>query len=95
MLPYSGFGAYNIKGCTIEIQEFLDKIKSVADEMELSDFLKTGIDTDATPNLFICDLEDSEIENAFPGLPRTDIESGIRKTLTRFQDMAPRDLIKF
>jgi nucleoside-diphosphate-sugar epimerase len=88
MLPFEGCQPFNIKGKTIEVTEFLDRVKSVADEIGLAEFLETGVSTDASPNLFICDLEDSAIEAQFPGLPRTDISEGIRKTLSKFKEMA-------
>ena len=89
MMPFEGCQPFNIRGRTIEVTEFLDSIKSVARELGIAEFLETGIAPEATPNLFICDLEDSAIEKQFPGLPRTDIIDGIRKTLTRFQQMVP------
>ncbi len=84
MLPFEGCRALNIKGKTIEVTEFLDAISKVADEMGIADFLETGIAPEATPNLFICDLDDSAVEEQFPGLPRTDIAEGIRKSLSIF-----------
>ena len=94
MLPFSGCEAFNIKGKTIEVTEFLETIKEVSDELGISDFLDTGVDPAATPNLFICDLQDSLIEQKFPGLPRTDIKEGVRKTLAKFVEMAPLGKIK-
>lgn len=88
MLPFNGCAPFNIKGKTIEVQAFLGQIQTVADELGLSEFVKTGIAEQATPNLFICDLDDSAIESTFPGLPRTPIDEGIRKTLVKFQAMA-------
>lgn len=89
MMPFSGCSALNIKGKTIEVTEFLDAIRDVANELGIAEYLDTGIANDATPNLFICDLDDTAIEAQFPGLPRTPISDGIRKTLERFQQLAP------
>ena len=94
MMPFSGCEAFNIKGKTIEVTEFLETIAAVSSELEISDFLDTGVEPDATPNLFICDLDDSLIEQKFPGLPRTDIKEGIRKTLAKFVELAPLGKIK-
>ena len=60
----------------------------------IADFLETGVAAEATPNLFVCDLDDSAIEGQFPGLPRTDIAAGIRKTLKQFQKMAALGKVK-
>lgn len=90
MLPFEGCQPFNIKGRTVEVSEFLGLVEQVAEELGIAQFLETGIAPDATPNLFICDLEDSAIEAKFPGLPRTDLAEGIRKSLTRFQELAPQ-----
>ncbi len=94
MLPFDGCQAFNIKGQTIEVSEFLELIRQVAADLEIEQFLDTRIAPEATPNLFICDLDDQLIEQHFPGLPRTDIREGIRKTLLRFQELAPQGRIK-
>ena len=94
ILPFEGCQAFNIKGRTIEVSEFLETVRNVAAEIGIADFLETGIAPEATPNLFICDLDDSAVEAKFPGLPRTDIAEGIRKTIMHFQKMAPQGKIK-
>lgn len=94
MLPFDGCQPFNIKGKTIEVDQFLEQIMSVANELGMGEFLETGIAPSATPNLFICDLDDQAIEQAFPGLPRTDLNDGIRLTLQRFAEMAPTGKIK-
>ncbi len=90
ILPFGGCQAFNIKGKTIEVAGFLETIREVASELGIGKFLETGIGPDATPNLFICDLDDTAIEQAFPGLPRTEIAEGIRRSLSRFQELAAR-----
>ena len=94
MLPFEGCQPFNIKGRTIEVTGFLDAIQQVACDLGIEDFLETGIAPTATPNLFICDLEDSAIDERFPGLPRTDIVEGIRKTLAVFQNQASLQKVK-
>lgn len=94
MLPFEGCQPFNIKGKTIDVSAFLDTIHQVAQELGVDEFLETGIAAEATPNLFICDLDDSRIENQFPGLPRTGIAEGIRKTLEVFQKQAALKTIK-
>lgn len=94
MLPFEGCEAFNIKGKTIEVTEFLDTVEHVATELGIADFLETGVAPEATPNLFICDLDDSKVEAQFPGLPRTDIAEGILKTITQFREMVPQGKVK-
>ncbi|MDC3224934.1 NAD(P)-dependent oxidoreductase [Mariniblastus sp.] len=94
MLPFDGCQAFNIKGKTIEVSEFLETVNAIAEEMGIGEFLETGIAADATPNLFICDLDDSAVEKQFPGLPRTPIDDGIRKTIERFRVMVTQGRVK-
>jgi len=87
-MPFEGIGAFNIKGCTIPITEFLDVASKVAGELGMGDFVDLGVVDDAPPNLFVCDLDDSAVTAAFPALPRTSIEDGIRKSLEAFRTQA-------
>jgi nucleoside-diphosphate-sugar epimerase len=87
MLPFDGCEAYNIKGKTIAIEEFLEAAKTVAGELGMNE-VGLGIEEGAPPNLFICDLDDQKVDAAFPGLPRTSIEDGIRKSLETFRQHA-------
>lgn len=94
MLPFDGCQAFNIKGKTIEVSDFLETVTKIAGEMGIGEFLETGIAADATPNLFICDLDDTAVEKQFPDLPRTPIDEGIRKTIERFRVMVTQDRVK-
>lgn len=87
MLPFEGCEAFNIKGKTIAIADFLAAAKKVANEIGMTE-VDLGIVEGAAPNLFICDLDDRKVEAAFPGLPRTSIEDGIRKSLETFRQHA-------
>jgi nucleoside-diphosphate-sugar epimerase len=94
MLPFEGCQAFNIKGKTIEVTEFLETVRVIAEEMGIAEFLDTGVAADATPNLFICDLDDAAVEKQFPGLPRTSIDQGIRKTIEKFRAMVTQGRVK-
>ncbi len=85
---WQGCDAFNIKGRTIGVDEFLVLAQVIANERGWSPFCDLGIADDATPNLFVCDLDDRAIDAAFPGLPRTDIDEGIRRSLDIFAHQA-------
>ena len=87
MMPFEGCEPFNIKGKTIEVSEFLELAGKVASELGMA-HVDVGIEDDAAPNLFICDLDDSKVDKAFPGLPKTSIEDGIRKSLEMFRQHA-------
>jgi len=88
MQPFSGFGAFNIRGQTVEVTQFLETAKKVANDLGLGDFTDIDLADDADQNLFICDLDDASIQSKFDNLPRATLEEGIRKTLIDFQAMA-------
>jgi nucleoside-diphosphate-sugar epimerase len=91
--PFRGFGAFNIKGTTIEVQEFLAIVQRVAVELDVGKHLDLDIAADATPNLFVSDLDDAAISRAFPTVPCTPIEDGIRRTLVEFKRLAASGLL--
>ena len=86
--PFEGREVFNIRGETIPIENFLGVIRRAADEMDLGDFVDIGIADDAAPALFICDLDHSAFDAAFPNVPFTRIEQGVPLALKRFVAMA-------
>lgn len=87
--PFTGFDAFNIRGQTIQVAEFLALVERVATEIGLGDFVDLGMAEDATANLFVSDLDDSAIAQRFPAVPRTALEDGIERSLRRFVQIAP------
>ena len=85
---FEGFGAFNIRGKTVAVEEFLALIKQAAASLGMLAAVDLGIAPDATRASFVCDLDDSAIQTAFSGLPRTPLENGIRLSLENFRDMA-------
>ena len=88
LAPFEGFGVFNIKGNTIGVDEFLEIAFHAAQKLGIAEFCDLGIQPDAAENLFVCDLDDSAIDQAFPRLPRTSISDGIRGSLESFLRMA-------
>jgi nucleoside-diphosphate-sugar epimerase len=88
--PFDGFGAFNIRGQTVEVAEFLQIAKDAAAALGMTDVTDIGIDEAAERAMFVCDLDDSSIQQAFADLPRATLEDGIRQTLIDFVEMAER-----
>ncbi|MBL8751806.1 MAG: NAD(P)-dependent oxidoreductase [Planctomycetes bacterium] len=86
--PAAGFQACNIRGRTVDIAEFLALIADVAGELGLSRHCALSIAADATPNLFVSDLDDSTVQRLFPGVPCTPLRDGVRRALRHFLDLA-------
>jgi nucleoside-diphosphate-sugar epimerase len=86
--PFDGFAVFNIRGETMEVDQFLGLIENVAGELGMGDAVDLGIAQDANPAIFSCDLDDRAIQSAFPGVERTPLREGIRKTLEDFRELA-------
>lgn len=92
---YKGFGAFNIKGRTIPIQDFLEIAQEQSEAMEMGEYAQLSIVQDAPPNLFVSDLEHDKIDATFKNLPLTDIGEGVRKSLQEFRNMAEKGILDY
>ncbi|MBI5851589.1 MAG: NAD(P)-dependent oxidoreductase [Planctomycetes bacterium] len=88
LMPFTGHAAFNLRGTTIPVADFLARIADVAGSLGLTRSVDLGIAPDAPVNPFVCDLDEARIVEAFPGMPRTPIDDGIRATLETFVAMA-------
>ncbi|MDR0384919.1 MAG: NAD(P)-dependent oxidoreductase [Prevotellaceae bacterium] len=88
MLPFDGYGEFNIKGKTVEVKDFLRITEQEAARLGWEKFTDISIAADAKPNMFSYDLCHDKIDGAFDGLPLTDIREGVRKSLMSFHRMA-------
>lgn len=85
--PFSGFDAFNIRGLTIEVTEFLETVAKVAGEMGLGRSVDLGVADDATENLFVSDLDHARVVERFPRVPQTGLKEGIERSLRRFIEL--------
>ena len=92
---YDGYGAFNIPGKTIPIDDFLAYATEQAKELGLGDYASLSIVSDAPPNLFVCDLDHQKITGRFNDLPVTDIVAGIRQSLIEFKAMAENGILTY
>lgn len=92
---YEGFGAFNVKGKTIGIKDFLGIIEEEAEKLGLSEFVKLSIAEGADPNLFVSDLSHEKIDTTFNDLPLTSIAEGVRLSLLEFLDMANKGKLDY
>ncbi len=88
MAPFIGFGAFNIRGTTVEVRDFLALIRSVATGLGLGERCDLTIATGASENLFVSDLDDHAIQARFPGVPCTKLLDGVHRTLLEFQRLS-------
>lgn len=92
---FDGFGAFNIKGKTIAIDDFLKIAEQQAQELGMGDYADLSVQENASPALFVCDLSHEKIGNSFKNLPLTAIEEGIKKSLQEFQQMAKAGTLEY
>ena len=92
---YEGFGAFNVKGKTIGIEDFLGIIEEEAEKLGLSEFVKLSIAEGADPNLFVSDLSHEKIDTTFNDLPLTSIAEGVRLSLLEFLNMANKGKLDY
>ena len=90
---YEGFNAFNIKGKTIAIEEFLNIADEQANALGIGAFAKLSIAENAEPNLFVHDLDHKKIDSAFKDLPLTSIDEGVRVSLEQFLEMAKNGIL--
>jgi len=93
--PFEGYGAFNIKGQTIEVADFLAIATRQAETMGIGEFADLSISDRADPNLFVSDLSHDKITREFKNLPLTSIEDGVKKSLLDFYDMAERGILEY
>ena len=88
---FAGYGAFNLRGTTVEVGDFLETAQHVAAELDLvapGAAATLSIAANAEPNLFVCDLDESAIVGAFPKMPKAELAEGIRKSLLAFARLA-------
>jgi nucleoside-diphosphate-sugar epimerase len=85
--PFTGFGAFNVRGQTVEITAFLALIREVAAKLGMASACQLDVAADATVNLFVSDLDDRTIQAKFPGVPCTPLAEGVERSLREFQRM--------
>lgn len=93
--PFEGFGAFNIKGETIGITDFLQIVEEQANELGLGGFTQLSVAIGAEPNLFVSDLSHEKIDKTFQDLPLTAIKDGVKKSLLEFKEMAAKGVLEY
>lgn len=92
---FDDFGAFNIKGKTIEVRDFLRIVEEQAKALGMGEFARLSIAAEADPNLFVSDLNHEKIDATFKDLPLTSIDEGIRRSLLAFREMAIAGMLDY
>ncbi|MEL0096042.1 MAG: NAD-dependent epimerase/dehydratase family protein [Planctomycetaceae bacterium] len=84
---FAGYGVFNLRGITVHTEQFIEVIRAVAVELGMEG-VDVGIESGAQGMPFVNDLDAETSLAAFPKMPLTTIEEGIRISLQSFQEMA-------
>ena len=90
---FSGYGVFNLRGITVKVSDFLSQLQECAKEQGVEGAETVRIALDADPFPFVCDLDDSLIQERFPGVPLTPLKEGIGKSLEVFRKEAETGLL--
>ena len=85
--PFSGSGVFNLLGQTYAIEDFISTISEEAVHFEF-DEPKIKFSDDAEMSPFIYDLNDEATKEAFPRMPFTSLNEGVRQSLAYFSRLA-------
>ncbi len=86
--PYDGYGAYNLRGKTVPLADFLAHVKTAAEGLGVGDQYKVSIAKEAMAMPFVCDLDERDTVATFPEMTLTGLELGVSRSLERFIEMA-------
>jgi nucleoside-diphosphate-sugar epimerase len=86
--PHTGFASYNLRGTTVDVGEFLAIIAEAAGSLGIAEAVDLGIADDAGANLFVSDLDETAVQRAFPGAPKTPLQDGVARSLRTFLQLA-------
>lgn len=79
--PYTGAGAYNLRGAVVTLTDFHETLTKVLPEAEKL------VTTGTTQIAIAYDLSDAGIERDLGPLPKTSLEVGIRETVAIFRKL--------
>ena len=81
--PFEGYGTFNLLGETRPVDDFLGVLREQAGKlgMDAGGVTYSG-DAEETP--FVYGLNDEATRSAFPQMPKTSLEDGIRQSLSFF-----------
>ena len=83
--PFDGYGTFNLLGETRPVDDFLGVLREQAVELGMdAGGVTYSKDAEGTP--FVYELNDQETRKAFPKMPKTSLEDGVRESLKFFSD---------
>ena len=81
--PFEGYGTFNLLGETRPVDDFLAVLREQAGKLGM-DAGGVSYSDDAEETPFVYELNDEATRSAFPKMPKTSLEDGIRQSLNFF-----------
>ncbi len=88
---FDGYGAFNLRGESRTVEQFLDLLSETAEACGVHDRFKVSIAPDAEVTPFVYDLNADLTEVAFPEMPLTNLRAGLRRSLTYYLEAFDRN----
>ena len=88
--PFTGYEAFNLRGETRTVEQFLDLLRETAESCGVGDRFKVSISPDAETTPFVYELSSDTAEAVFPQMPLTDLEDGLRESLHHYLEAVER-----
>ncbi len=88
--PFQGYGAYNLRGTSRRIEEFLDLVREAAEARGLGGRFQVTVSPEAEETPFVYELNDDATLAAFPDMPLTDLSRGVSESLDYFLQAAEK-----
>ncbi|MFP6854904.1 MAG: NAD(P)-dependent oxidoreductase [Opitutales bacterium] len=79
--PFSGYGAFNLRGATQTIPQFVNLLKDAALACGIEDRFKVSISPDVVDTPFVYELNSDLTETTFPQMPLTGLRYGLKTSL--------------
>lgn len=86
--PFAGYSAFTLPSHTVDTSRFVAAITDAADTLGIKSQCKLTIGNQKVP--FICDLEYSNFQKAFPDAPHTELDTAVLTSLRTFQQQAQK-----
>jgi len=88
MSDFSGYDVFTLPSRTLTTNQFVSALVTAADELNLNHQCEIQIGDEEVP--FICDLDYSDFQRAFPDAPHTALNKALRESLQVFREHVQR-----
>ena len=80
--PFDGYGVFTLPSHTADTAQMVEWMRVAADELGIASQFHITIGSGEAP--FICELDYEPFSQAFPGVPNTPLQAGVRESLSVF-----------